>query len=52
MSDGKPMSYQQALGTKYGQQFTSMEPSAYMEFMGKQSKKDIKLMYDPLGIGF
>lgn len=52
MIDGKPMSYQQALGTRYGQQFTSMEPSAYMEFMGKQSKQNIKNLYDPLAFQF
>jgi hypothetical protein len=52
MIDGKPMSYQQGLGTKYGQNFTSMPYADYIEFMNKQSKKDIKLMYDPLGVGF
>ncbi len=52
MSDGKPMSYQQALGTKYGNQFSSMEPSSFAEYMGKQSKKNIKNLYDPLAFQF
>ena len=52
MSDGKPMSYQQALGTKYGNQFSSMEPSSFAEYMGKQSKKNIKNLYDPLNFGY
>jgi hypothetical protein len=52
MVDGKPMSYQQGLGTKYGQNFTSMPYTDYIDFMNKQSKKDIELMYNPLGVGF
>lgn len=50
--DGTFMNFQQALGTKYGQQFTSMEPSKFAEFMGKQTRRDIKEKYDPLAFQF
>jgi hypothetical protein len=52
MLNGKPMSYQQSLGTKYGQNFTSMPYTDYIDFMNKQSKKNIKDMYDPLAFQF
>lgn len=52
MLNGKPMSYQEALGTKYGKDFSTMKYTDYTDFMGKQSKKNIKDMYDPLAFQF
>ena len=48
MKNGKPMTYQEALGVKYGQDFSTMKYTDYMDFMGKQSKKNIQQMYNPL----
>jgi hypothetical protein len=50
--DGTFMNFQQALGTKYGKQFSSMEPSAFQSYMGGLSKSQIKEMYDPLAFQF
>lgn len=48
MKNGKPMTYQEALGVKYGQDFTSMKYSDYTDYMNKQSKRDIMEKYNPL----
>jgi hypothetical protein len=52
MINGKPMSYQEALGTKYGKDFSTMKYTDYIDFMGKQSKQNIKNLYDPLAFQF
>ncbi len=50
--DGKLKNFQQAIGTKYGEQFSSMEPSAFQSYMGGLSKSQIEKMYDPLAFKF
>ena len=50
--DGKLKNFQQAIGARYGEQFTSMEPSKFAEFMGKQTRRDIEERYDPLKFQF
>lgn len=52
MINGKPMTYQEALGVKYGKDFSTMKYTDYTDFMGKQSKKNIQQMYDPLAFQF
>lgn len=52
MIDGKPMSFQQALGTKYGQTFNTMTGSDFTNYMNSMSKKQIRDLYNPLEFKF
>jgi len=51
-SDGKLKNFQQAIGTKYGEQFSSMEPSEFQDYMSGLSKQDIKRRFNPLEFQF
>ena len=50
-ADGKVMNFQQALGTKYGQNLSSMPISEFQNYMGGLTKKQVK-QYDPLAFQF
>lgn len=49
--DGKLKNFQQALGTKYGEQISSMSPSDYQSYMGSLPMSKIK-EYNPLNFDF
>lgn len=49
--DGTFMNFQQALGTKYGQNISSMPISDFQNYMGGLTKKQVK-QYDPLAFQF
>lgn len=45
-------SFQQALGVMHGQDYSTMKPSEFQDYMGGFSKQDIKRRFDPLSYQF